>query len=133
MTLTYKTKVGDSKVSVIPMDPPLSGYDEVKPRLLGMKAEAQEGLGMVQIRSIPLTVSCPHNTLADQSTPNFHLRFTLQHYIHGPPDGSPLLLHILPQRPPFSAVCPRPCCIFGYWRRLYTKAHLGGRGCRARL
>jgi hypothetical protein len=33
----------------VPLDPPLLGYEEVKPRLLGMKAEAQEGLGMVRI------------------------------------------------------------------------------------
>jgi len=48
MTLTYKTKGGTSKVSVIPIEPPLSGYEEVKSRLLGMKAEAQEGLGMIK-------------------------------------------------------------------------------------
>ena len=29
------------------LEPPLSGYEEVKPRLLEMKALSQEGLGMV--------------------------------------------------------------------------------------
>lgn len=48
MTLTCKLK-GDKekKVVRITIDPPLSGYAEVKSRLLSMKAEAQEGLGMV--------------------------------------------------------------------------------------
>lgn len=49
MTLTCKLKGGnEKKVIRIPIDPPLLGYAEVKPRLLSMKAEAQEGLGMVR-------------------------------------------------------------------------------------
>ena len=40
---------GGSKREVrVPIEPPLSGYEDVKPRLLEMKALAQEGLGMVQ-------------------------------------------------------------------------------------
>ena len=40
---------GGSKRDVrVPIDPPLSGYEDVKPRLLEMKALAQEGLGMVR-------------------------------------------------------------------------------------
>lgn len=35
------------KTVVVPITPPLAGYDDVKPRLLEMKAKAQEGLGMV--------------------------------------------------------------------------------------
>ena len=47
MTLTCKLKDGSSKVVRIVLDPPLLGYEEVKPRLLAMKVDAQEGLGMV--------------------------------------------------------------------------------------
>ncbi|KIM75211.1 hypothetical protein PILCRDRAFT_98998 [Piloderma croceum F 1598] len=49
MTLTYTVKNTKQKkvIQQVPLDPPLAGYEEVKPRLLGMKAEAQEGLGMV--------------------------------------------------------------------------------------
>jgi hypothetical protein len=40
---------GGSKRDVrVPIEPPLSGYEDVKPRLLEMKAFAQEGLGMVR-------------------------------------------------------------------------------------
>lgn len=50
MTLTYSVKGSKEKKAVrVTFKPPLSGYEEVKPRLLGMKAEAQEGLGMVGI------------------------------------------------------------------------------------
>ena len=42
---------GGSKRDVrVPIDPPLSGYEDVKPRLLEMKALAQEGLGMVRLQ-----------------------------------------------------------------------------------
>ncbi|KAI9060829.1 hypothetical protein FKP32DRAFT_1595163 [Trametes sanguinea] len=47
MNLTYQTKGGASKDVRITFDPPLSGYEEVKPRLLSMKADAEEELGMV--------------------------------------------------------------------------------------
>ena len=50
MTLTYTVKnTKEKKIVQVPLDPPLAGYEEVKPRLLGMKAEAQEGLGMVSL------------------------------------------------------------------------------------
>jgi hypothetical protein len=49
MTLTCTLKDSQKKVVVVPIQPPLSGYEEVKPRLLEMKAFAQEGLGMVRI------------------------------------------------------------------------------------
>jgi len=53
MTLTYSIKnTKETKVVQVPFDPPLSGYEEVKPRLLGMKAEAQEGLGMIKTPQI---------------------------------------------------------------------------------
>ena len=49
MTLTCTIKgSSQKKVVVVTIDPPLSGYEEVKPRLLAMKADAQEGLGMVR-------------------------------------------------------------------------------------
>lgn len=45
---------GGSKRDVrVPIDPPLSGYEDVKPRLLEMKALAQEGLGMVRYNLHP--------------------------------------------------------------------------------
>ncbi|KAF4565390.1 hypothetical protein EYR36_001961 [Pleurotus pulmonarius] len=48
MTLTCTLKNGAKKVATVPLEPPLSGYEEVKPRLLEMKAKAQEGLGMIK-------------------------------------------------------------------------------------
>ncbi|KAI0668186.1 hypothetical protein C8Q78DRAFT_980627 [Trametes maxima] len=47
MNLTYQTKSKESKEVRVVFDPPLSGYEEVKPRLLSMKADAEEELGMV--------------------------------------------------------------------------------------
>lgn len=48
MTLTYTVKGGGDKKQVrIEFDPPLAGYSEVKPRLLNMKVDAEEALGMV--------------------------------------------------------------------------------------
>lgn len=50
MNISYQTpSSGDEKISVrIEFEPPLSGYEEVKPRLLSMKADAEEALGMVR-------------------------------------------------------------------------------------
>ncbi|KAI6043516.1 hypothetical protein EDC04DRAFT_2866325 [Pisolithus marmoratus] len=48
MTLRYKLKGGGDGQVVVSFQPPLSGYDEVKPRLLSMKADAQESLGMIK-------------------------------------------------------------------------------------
>ncbi|KLO09603.1 hypothetical protein SCHPADRAFT_833802 [Schizopora paradoxa] len=53
MNLSYR--VSDSKVEKdvrVVFDPPLAGYDEVKPRLLGMTADAQESLGMTKAPQI---------------------------------------------------------------------------------
>jgi len=47
MTLTCTLRDKSTKVVVVPISPPLRGYEDVKPRLLEMKAKAQEGLGMV--------------------------------------------------------------------------------------
>jgi len=52
MTLTCTLDYGQKKVVVVPIQPPLSGYDEVKPRLLEMKSIAQEGLGMIKAPKI---------------------------------------------------------------------------------
>jgi len=50
MDISYQTpSSGGEKISVrIEFEPPLSGYEEVKPRLLSMKADAEESLGMVR-------------------------------------------------------------------------------------
>lgn len=48
MTLTCTLRDKSKKVVVVPITPPLKGYNDVKPRLLEMKAKAQEGLGMVR-------------------------------------------------------------------------------------
>ena len=53
MDLSYQAPTsGDGKMHIrIKFEPPLSGYEEVKPRLLSMKADAEEALGMV--RTVP--------------------------------------------------------------------------------
>lgn len=48
MDLAYTTKAGESKQVRVVFDPPLAGYEEVKPRLMNMKADAEEALGMVR-------------------------------------------------------------------------------------
>ncbi|KAJ7773644.1 hypothetical protein DFH07DRAFT_878295 [Mycena maculata] len=48
MTLTCTLKNGAKKEVRVILDPPLAGYEDVKPRLLEMKALAQEGLGMIK-------------------------------------------------------------------------------------
>jgi hypothetical protein len=59
MTLTCTLKDKSKKVVVVPIEPPMKGYEDVKPRLLEMKAFAQEGLGMVRSWSCrPLTLKC---------------------------------------------------------------------------
>ncbi|KAF8966130.1 hypothetical protein BDZ97DRAFT_1658107 [Flammula alnicola] len=52
MTLTCTLKGGAKKEVRVPIEPPMSGYDDVKPRLLEMKAFAQEGLGMIKAPKI---------------------------------------------------------------------------------
>ncbi|KAG2356739.1 hypothetical protein BDR07DRAFT_1463887 [Suillus spraguei] len=47
MTFVYKLKSRQLNTTRVSFDPLLSGYEEVKTRLLSMKAEAQEGLGMI--------------------------------------------------------------------------------------
>ncbi|KAJ3875246.1 hypothetical protein F5051DRAFT_357414 [Lentinula edodes] len=52
MTLSCKMKNGSTKEVRVAIDPPMTGYDDVKPRLLEMKAIAQEGLGMIKTPKI---------------------------------------------------------------------------------
>ncbi|KAF5347811.1 hypothetical protein D9756_010290 [Leucocoprinus leucothites] len=52
MTLTCTLKNCSKKEVYIPIEPPLRGYEDVKPRLLEMKALAQEGLGMIKAPQI---------------------------------------------------------------------------------
>lgn len=50
MTLDYVVG-GKTKTSRITFDPAIETYDEVKPRLIQMREEALEGVGMVSIGS----------------------------------------------------------------------------------
>jgi hypothetical protein len=53
MILAYEIKgEAGKKEVVVDFDPPLLGYDEVKPRLIAMKAEARDALGMVWLHSL---------------------------------------------------------------------------------
>lgn len=54
MNLEYNTKDSPNRSQNvrIEFDPPLLGYEEVKPRLLGMKADADEALGIVKAPQI---------------------------------------------------------------------------------
>ncbi|KAG6875963.1 hypothetical protein C0993_006548 [Termitomyces sp. T159_Od127] len=52
MTLLCSLKNGTKKEVYVPIEPPLKGYADVKPRLLDMKATAQEKLGMIKIPRI---------------------------------------------------------------------------------
>ena len=54
MNLEYKTKDSPNRPEIvrIEFDPPLLGYEEVKPRLLGMKADADEALGIVREQNL---------------------------------------------------------------------------------
>ena len=60
MTLKCKLNSGAETTVTIPFNPPLSGYDDVKPRLLAMRAEAQQALGMVSDHHSWPAVHCPH-------------------------------------------------------------------------
>jgi hypothetical protein len=54
MNLEYNTKDSPNRPQIvhIEFDPPLLGYEEVKPRLLGMKADADEALGIAKAPQI---------------------------------------------------------------------------------
>lgn len=93
LTLTIKGQK-EKKVVRVAIEPPLKGYDDVKPRLLAMKAEAQEGLGMVsQVYARDQLV--PHATCgADQSSPNHDLQHSFQCGKHPYPLCSSTLRHL---------------------------------------
>ena len=63
-TSLLKSGTGTSKPKVVRVefDPPLLGYEEVKPRLLGMKVDADEALGTVRPNPCPF---------ASESLPQF--------------------------------------------------------------
>ena len=68
MTLTYKAKAGGAEKEVrVRFDPPLLGYEEVKPRLISMKVDAEEALGMVRARHLR-----PQSSLNAISPPHRH-------------------------------------------------------------
>ena len=60
------------KQLTILFEPPLSGYEEVKPRLLSMKLDAEEALGMV--RSVHC-IQCDNLLMsyADSTSPDYIL------------------------------------------------------------
>jgi Protein of unknown function (DUF2470) len=76
MNLEYKTKDSPNTPQVVRVefDPPLLGYEEVKPRLLGMKADADEALGTVRKKkAVTIAIATPSPSLATLSTPPRHL------------------------------------------------------------
>ncbi|KAH7923683.1 hypothetical protein BV22DRAFT_566183 [Leucogyrophana mollusca] len=51
-TLTYKLRSGENQSVRIKFDPPLTGFQDVKPRLLSLSKEAQKCLGMTEAPQI---------------------------------------------------------------------------------
>jgi hypothetical protein len=86
MTLSCKLKNGKTKEVRVPIDPPMTGYDDVKPRLLEMKAIAQEGLGMIKTPKIT-TFNFPPSAL---QVP-FILYPILAYFAYAPVNDSSLL------------------------------------------
>ncbi|KAJ3486902.1 hypothetical protein NLI96_g3902 [Meripilus lineatus] len=104
MTLTYT--VGASKdvkktVRVV-FNPPLSGYDEVKPRLMNMKVDAEEALGMAkapQLSTFHITprvfqtgvmiAALVYTTFSPAPTsPSYHPAYTVASWVQNAlPDG----------------------------------------------
>jgi len=86
MDLEYKTKdhSPNSKPQVVRVefDPPLLGYEEVKPRLLAMKADADEALGTVRV----ITSHSPNPNLPPRRRSNTSFSFSL---IRSPGQSSP--------------------------------------------
>ncbi|KAH9920639.1 uncharacterized protein B0H18DRAFT_1023770 [Fomitopsis serialis] len=96
MTLTYQTKGGSSEKEVrVQFDPPLLGYEEVKPRLISMKVDAEEALGMARAPQIttfrlPLGIWITTSLIAfliyttfspEPSSPNFSPAYLPAHYL----------------------------------------------------
>ena len=73
---------------VVPIEPPLSGYEAVKPRLLEMKALAQEGLGMIKAPKIT-TFSPPSRIMYTAVTGVYVAFATFAHFApRSAPPGS---------------------------------------------
>jgi len=72
-TALLKSSTGKAKVVRVEFDPPLVGYEEVKPRLLGMKVDADEALGTV--RPNHPFASFPFPSFSNPSLPT-HVHFS---------------------------------------------------------
>ncbi|KAI0729075.1 hypothetical protein C8Q72DRAFT_344272 [Fomitopsis betulina] len=96
MTLTYTAKSGGAEKEVrVQFDPPLLGYEEVKPRLISMKVDAEEALGMARAPQIttfriPFSIWTTTTAMAglayvtfspEPHAPNFHPAFLLAHSV----------------------------------------------------
>lgn len=81
------------------LDPPLSGYEDVKPRLLEMKAIAQEGLGMV-CTCLMISAATEINSVNTDQITRAHNLQVPPHGVHAHvfPRLRDDLLQILPQR-----------------------------------
>ena len=122
MTLTCKLKDGSSKVVRIVLDPPLLGYEEVKPRLLAMKVDAQEGLGMVWLdivfREIKYLINQP--PLPDSHPTNFNISFTSNYSGECSISVRTVLSHVLPKGELIYTLPPSPSHVEGNrWRPHY--------------
>ena len=103
MDLEYKMKdsLASSKSQVVRVefDPPLLGYEEVKPRLLGMKADADEALGTVReihpFASLPQLIHHPlfkkKNVSTGQGPTDHALRAAVPDLDHHVPPTPPNL------------------------------------------
>lgn len=108
MDLTYTTKSGGSKKAIrVPFNPPLAGYEDVKGRLLQMKVDAEEALGMVRpppLPSLPSSLKCLSHT--GEKPNNRLLRIpSLRMEDHTPHHRTPL--HDLRARPRVRTIQPR--------------------------
>ncbi|KAJ3983769.1 hypothetical protein F5890DRAFT_146722 [Lentinula detonsa] len=103
MSLTCKMKDGSTKDVRVAIDPPMTGYDDVKPRLLEMKALAQEGLGMIKTPKIT-SFQFPNSAL---QVP-FILYPILVYFAYAPVDNPSVLF--LPAR-----LLATYLGSFGYW------------------
>lgn len=88
----------DSKEIYIPFQPPLKSYDDVKPRLLALKLDAEDALGMVR----SFTPSPPRTSHHDMSTRRANRQY--------PPSASPPHVPSTPLSPSSSSslVSPPP-------------------------
>ncbi|KAJ7226978.1 hypothetical protein GGX14DRAFT_488417, partial [Mycena pura] len=104
MTLTCTLKDGSKKVAMVNIDPPLAGYEDVKPRLLEMKAISQEGLGMLKSPQITL-FHLPSKGIAVATFVQWSLIFYGAFAPSNTPGESPLLI---PAQFLHSYVSPKP-------------------------